>query len=77
LAETTLTEALKNGGYQTFFAGKWHLGETEDLWPEHQGFDINKGGYSNGSPKSYFSPYNNPKLSDGPSGEQSIYYCKC
>jgi arylsulfatase A-like enzyme len=69
LAETTLAEALKNGGYQTFFAGKWHLGETEDLWPEHQGFDINKGGYSNGSPKSYFSPYKNPKLSDGPSGE--------
>lgn len=69
LAETTLAEALKNGGYQTFFAGKWHLGETEDLWPEHQGFDINKGGYSSGSPKSYFSPYKNPKLSDGPLGE--------
>lgn len=69
LQEFTLAEALKNGGYQTFFAGKWHLGETEDLWPEHQGFDINKGGYANGSPKSYFSPYNNPKLSDGPVGE--------
>lgn len=69
LKEITIPEALKNGGYQTFFAGKWHLGETEDFWPEQQGFDINKGGYASGSPKSYFSPYKNPKLSDGPNGE--------
>ncbi|HET8828056.1 MAG TPA: sulfatase [Pelobium sp.] len=69
LKEITLAEALKKGGYKTFFAGKWHLGETEEFWPEHQGFDINKGGYSSGSPKSYFSPYKNPRLSDGPIGE--------
>jgi arylsulfatase A-like enzyme len=29
----------------TFFAGKWHLGETEEYWPEHQGFDTNIGGH--------------------------------
>lgn len=69
LDEITLPEALKKGGYKTFFAGKWHLGETEDLWPEHQGFDINKGGFSKGSPSSYFSPYKNPRLSDGPTRE--------
>lgn len=69
LKEITLAEAFKNGGYQTFFAGKWHLGETEDFWPENQGFDVNKGGHSGGSPKSYFSPYKNPRLADGPAGE--------
>jgi arylsulfatase A-like enzyme len=71
LSETTLAEALKSNGYSTFFAGKWHLGETADFWPEKQGFDINKGGYEAGSPrgKGYFSPYANPRLTDGPPGE--------
>ena len=45
----TLPEALKENGYATFFAGKWHLGE-EGSWPEDHGFDINKGGWSVGSP---------------------------
>ena len=71
LTETTLAEALKANGYGTFFAGKWHLGETAEFWPEHQGFDVNKGGYSSGSPKGnhYFVPYANPRLTDGPEGE--------
>ncbi len=69
LEEVTIAEALKTGGYKTFIAGKWHLGETEKYWPENQGFDINKGGYYIGHPDSYFSPYNNPRLTDGPVGE--------
>ena len=69
LEETTIAEALKANGYTTFIAGKWHLGEEEKYWPEHQGFDVNMGGYSKGHPNSYFSPYNNPRLSDGPPGE--------
>lgn len=69
LEEITIAEALKANGYTTFISGKWHLGETEKYWPENQGFDINKGGYSKGHPESYFSPYNNPRLSDGPVGE--------
>lgn len=71
LNETTLAEALKSEGYRTFIAGKWHLGETPEYWPEMQGFDINKGGYSSGSPrgKGYFAPYDNPRLTDGPPGE--------
>ncbi|MCP4849712.1 MAG: sulfatase-like hydrolase/transferase, partial [Verrucomicrobiaceae bacterium] len=48
LAEVTLAEALKQGGYQTAFLGKWHLGPTEEFWPEKQGFDVNKGGHSRG-----------------------------
>ena len=68
---TTIAEALKESGYATFFAGKWHLG-PEGFWPEDQGFDVNKGGGAAGGPyggKKYFSPYGNPRLEDGPDGE--------
>ena len=71
LEEVTVAEALKEHGYATFFAGKWHLG-PEGFWPEDQGFDINKGGTAQGGPyggKKYFSPYDNPRLPDGPPGE--------
>ena len=69
LEETTLAEALQQKGYKTFFAGKWHLGH-EGFFPEDQGFEINKGGHHKGSPPGgYFSPYKNPKLKDGPEGE--------
>ena len=65
--DTTLAEALRNGGYTTFFAGKWHIGNTP---PEQHGFQINKGGFHRGSPPGgYFSPYKNPSLKDGPAGE--------
>src|SRR5699024_12382533 len=39
-----LPEAMKEAGYKTFFAGKWHLGD-EGSYPQDHGFDINKGGY--------------------------------
>lgn len=68
--ETTLAEAFKEQGYSTAFLGKWHLGEDESLWPEHHGFDVNIGGNKTGHPAGgYFSPYKNPRLSDGPKGE--------
>lgn len=70
-AHTTLPEALKEHGYATFFAGKWHLG-NKGSWPEDHGFDVNKGGVDRGGPyggKKYFSPYDNPRLEDGPDGE--------
>lgn len=68
--EITLAETLRSNGYKTFFAGKWHLGE-KGSYPEDHGFDINKGGYEAGAPYGggYFSPYNNPKLTDGKMGE--------
>ena len=66
---TTLPEALKSVGYKTFFAGKWHLGD-EGSYPEDHGFDINVGGFENGYPAGgFFSPYQNPKMSDGKKGE--------
>ncbi|MGE9268216.1 MAG: sulfatase [Verrucomicrobiales bacterium] len=68
--DTTLAEAFAAHGYQTFFAGKWHLGKGEESLPTKHGFQINKGGYHSGSPRGgYFSPYNNPELEDGPTGE--------
>ncbi len=72
LEEVTIAEALKEKGYATFFAGKWHLGPSEEFWPAKQGYDVNAGGFSKGGPyggKKYFSPYGNPRLSDGPDGE--------
>jgi arylsulfatase A-like enzyme len=69
LEEITLAEKLKERDYRTCFIGKWHLGD-KGFFPEDQGFDINIGGHHKGSPPGgYYSPYNNPKLTDGPEGE--------
>jgi len=36
----TIAEVLKQNGYQTFMAGKWHLGSKErHMWPDKHGFD--------------------------------------
>ena len=69
-SEITLAETMKENGYTTIHLGKWHLGE-EGSWPEDHGFDYNIGGWSVGSPrgKGYYSPYGNPRLSNGPEGE--------
>ncbi len=62
LSEITIAERLRQAGYQTFFAGKWHLG-SRGHWPTDQGFDINIGGFERGSPPGgYYSPWNNPNL---------------
>ena len=62
LAELTIAEALKEHGYQTFFAGKWHLGGAGH-WPTDQGFDVNIGGCDKGSPPGgYYAPWKNPNL---------------
>lgn len=39
LEEVTVAEALKEGGYQTFYAGKWHLG-NKGFEPQDQGFEV-------------------------------------
>ena len=67
--DITIAEALKQNGYNTFFAGKWHLG-GEGSYPEDHGFDINIGGIEAGSPRGgFFSPWNNPKLPNKQKGE--------
>ena len=71
--EITIAEALKGAGYATFFAGKWHLGNKEEFYPQNQGFDINIGGWSRGGPysgKKYFAPFENPQMKEeSPEGD--------
>jgi len=38
-AEWTLASVLKTVGYNTFFTGKWHLGEADYALPNAQGYD--------------------------------------
>ncbi|SRR6056297_1292855 len=62
---TTMGDLFQQAGYATCVAGKWHLSED----PTEYGFGTNFGGNRAGHPKSYFSPYHNPDLPDGPPGE--------
>lgn len=62
----TLPQALKAAGYATCAIGKWHLSEAG---PKGHGFDVSIANNGKGQPASYFSPYKNPELSDGPEGE--------
>lgn len=49
LEEVTIAESLRDAGYTTFFAGKWHLGGAGFL-PSDQGFSADSG--SDTGPKS-------------------------
>ncbi|MCP4784601.1 MAG: sulfatase [Fuerstiella sp.] len=73
LDEITIAQALKDKGYATFFAGKWHLGSSEEYYPQNRGFDVNIGGYSRGGPysgKRYFAPFENPQIKvESPEGD--------
>jgi arylsulfatase A-like enzyme len=57
LDQGTIGKAFQQGGYQTFYAGKWHLGGVESYWPQNRGFDINVGGCSLGALGTHFWPY--------------------
>jgi arylsulfatase len=35
----TIAEVLRQGGYRTLMAGKWHIGEKRPHWPCDRGFD--------------------------------------
>jgi len=63
--EVTLAEHLGPAGYSSAHLGKWHLGPD----PTTQGYDFNVAGNKAGHPRSYFSPYTNANLADGPEGE--------
>lgn len=66
LEERTLPERLQERGYLTAIIGKWHLGKED---PRRHGFDVNVAAWQSGRPATYFSPYQNPAIEDGPDGE--------
>jgi arylsulfatase A-like enzyme len=69
LEELTVAEILQTAGYQTFFAGKWHLG-SKGFLPTDQGFDVNLGGGHWGQPPAgYFAPWKNTYLQEKHEGE--------
>lgn len=69
LEEVTVAELLREAGYRTMFAGKWHLGD-QGHWPTDQGFDVNVAGNAAGSPPGgYYAPWNNPTLEAREEGE--------
>lgn len=66
-AEWTLASVLKKAGYQTYFTGKWHLGESDYALPNAQGYDEMKyvflyhlNAYTYGDPT--WNPDMSPKL---------------
>jgi arylsulfatase A-like enzyme len=66
-AEWTLASVLKEAGYQTYFTGKWHLGEADYALPNAQGYDVMENcflyhlnAYTYGDPKWF--PDMDPKL---------------
>lgn len=67
--EPSLAEVLRGAGYATASIGKWHLGNEDESYPEHHGFDDNIAGTHLAAPRSYFAPYNIATLADGPEGE--------
>lgn len=77
----TLPELLREAGYRTGHFGKWHLGLSQEHWPEQHGFEVAFHAEPSPGPPSYFSPYGVHSsgapsnkhhvgtITDGPEGE--------
>ena len=65
LKEKTMGDHMKQIGYRTLMAGKWHLGSQDSFHPSNRGFDVFHG-FLGGS-RSY-----RPLLN--PSHEQALYH---
>jgi len=65
----TIANVLDDAGYMTASIGKWHIGKDPAAGPLAHGFHVNVGGNNQGSASSFFPPYRNPNLPDGPAGE--------
>lgn len=65
VSQPLCTPVCVSPGYHTATIGKYHVGAN----PRAHGFDLNIAGTTGGGPATYFSPYSNPALLDGPRGE--------
>ncbi|HCN75895.1 MAG TPA: sulfatase [Verrucomicrobiales bacterium] len=78
--DATIGQAFKAAGYNTFYCGKWHLGEGASN-PDQMGFDTIVAAGAAGATRSFFAPYTISKskghdekdaivgLDDAPEGE--------
>lgn len=78
--DTTFGQAFQAAGYNTFYCGKWHLGEGASS-PDKMGFDTIIAAGAAGATRSFFAPYTVSKskghdekdaivgLADAPEGE--------
>lgn len=78
--DATIGQAFKSAGYNTFYCGKWHLGEGASN-PDQMGFDTIVAAGAAGATRSFFAPYTVSKskghdekdaivgLDDAPEGE--------
>lgn len=61
----SVASLMRDAGYHTYMAGKWHLGKSPDQWPAKKGFErdfsLLQGGGSNWSDMLYPDP-SNPML---------------
>ncbi len=64
--QPTLATELHRAGYVSAHFGKWHLGHAPATT---HGFDLSVGDNGKGQPASYFPPYKNEHLTDGPAEE--------
>ncbi|MFY9986443.1 MAG: arylsulfatase [Chthoniobacterales bacterium] len=57
----TIATILRDAGYHTYMAGKWHLGQTKEQLPASQGFEdsvvLGEGGADNWEKKPYTPKY--------------------
>jgi len=64
VGDATMAQSLRQGGYATCFAGKWHLSHRRaECLPENMGFDLNIAAGDAGAPPTYFYPYHKKPLS--------------
>lgn len=56
---TTLAEVFLDAGYRTAHMGKWHLGLTQEHWPDQHGFEVTFHSAPDPGPpgSTYFSPH--------------------
>jgi arylsulfatase len=60
---TTIAEVMRQAGYRTAMAGKWHVGESRPHWPVDRGFERYFGLISGAS--SYFEMSKNRQMAMG------------